>query len=122
MNRLFRNLGGLGLLALGLLGGLPTTVLAAGIGFRNDLNVRVVVQGASSVNNVVRRGQPLVINPGKTLWDTNLPTGDREIIIYGAQPNRILYRTIVPFQGRDLMLYVVPAAPGGVRITDREKP
>jgi hypothetical protein len=124
MNRLFRNLGtaGLGLCALGLLGGLPAPAAAEGIGFRNDLNVRIIVQGASKVDNVVRRGLPLQIDPGKTLWDTNLPMGEREIVIYGAQGNRLLFRMIVPFQGQDVMLYVVPAGPGRVRLSDRPLP
>jgi hypothetical protein len=113
----------LGLCALGVLGGLPAAANAAGIGFRNDLNVRVIVQGASYLNNVVRRGQPLVIDPGKTLWDTNLPVGDRVIIIYSAQlPNRILHREVVPFQGQDLMLYVQPAMGGRVRISEHPSP
>lgn len=108
MTRLFHNLSRacLGLVALGLLGGLPSLAEAAGIGFRNDLNIRVIVQGASSVNNVVRRGQPLIIEPGKTLWDTNLPEGNREVIIYAGQPNRILHRSVVPFHGRDMTLTI----------------
>jgi len=123
MDRLIRNLGmaGLGLFALALLGGFPARAAAAGIGFRNDLNVKVVVQGASVVNNVVRRGQPLVIDPGNTLWDTNLPVGDRQIIIYGAQPNRILARPVISFQGRDRMMYIIPAASGRVTLSDRPR-
>ena len=121
MNRLHRNLGTacVGLCALALLGGLATPAGAAGIGFRNDLNIRIVVQGASNVNNVVRRGQPLVIEPGKTLWDTNLPSGPREIVIYSTLPNRPpLLRVVVPFQGEDMRLYVVPTPTGRVRLAD----
>ena len=46
----------------------------------------------------------------------------REIVIYGAQGNRLLFRMIVPFQGQDVMLYVVPAGPGRVRLSDRPLP
>jgi hypothetical protein len=124
MNRLVRNLSTacLGLCAFGLLGGLPTPARAAGIGLQNNLNIRVVVQGESLVNSVVRRGQPLVIDPGKVLWDTNLPAGPRVIMIYGGQPARILHREVVPFQNQDMMLYIVPAGPGRVRISDRPAP
>jgi hypothetical protein len=122
MNRHYRNWA-TACLALALLGGLPARAAAAGIGFQNGLNVRVVVQGSSVVNNVVRRGQPLVLPPGKILWDTNLPPGDREIAIYDAQmPARILYRAVIPFQGQDLMLYILPAGPGRVRLSDRPPP
>jgi len=122
MNRLIRNLGmaSLGLLALALLGGFPGPAAAAGIGLRNDLNVRVVVQGASVVNNVVRRGQPLVIDPGKTLWDTNLPMGKREIIVYAVQPNRILCRKVIDFQNQDMMLHIVTVPPGRVDIISKK--
>jgi hypothetical protein len=68
-------------------------VQGAGIGFRNDAKVPVIVQGASIVNNMLRRGQPLLIPPGKVAWDLNLKPGVRYITIYhGALPNRILYQ------------------------------
>jgi hypothetical protein len=63
-----------------------------GIGFRNDLQVPVIVQGVSLVNNMQRRGQPLVVRPGKTVWDNNLPTGMRFYTIYDANGQRILLR------------------------------
>jgi hypothetical protein len=112
----------LAVLVLGLMGGLPNLAEAAGIGFRNDLNSRVIVQGASVVNNVVRRGQALQIDPGKTLWDTNLPDGNREVIIYAGQPSRILHRSIVPFQGRDITLYIIMDRTGRVRLSDKSSP
>jgi hypothetical protein len=127
MNRLPRLLGTacLSLVALGLLGGFPTTAQAAGIGFRNNLKIPVVVQGASRVNNVLRRGLPRTVLPGNAMWvwDTDLPPGDREIVVYDAQmPNRVLYRTVVRFQGQDMRLFINPAGPGGVTISDRPPP
>jgi hypothetical protein len=124
MSRLFHNLSAarLGLLVLGLLGGLPTLVEAAGIGFRNDLSVRVMIQGASLVNNVLRKGPALVIDPGKTVWDTNVPSGNREVIIYGGQPIRILERTTIPFQGRDMTFSIVMDRTGQVRVVEKKSP
>ena len=63
-----------------------------GIGFRNDLKVPVIVQGVSLVGNMQRRGQPFVVNPGKKVWDNNLPMGMRYYTIYEANQQRILLR------------------------------
>src|SRR5271169_3469125 len=63
-----------------------------GIGFRNDLKTPVIVQGVSLVNNMQRRGQPFLVNPGKTVWDNNLPVGQRYYTLYDANQQRILVR------------------------------
>ena len=113
----------LGLLTLAAFGALPVTASAAGIGFRNDLNSPIIVQGETLVNNVLRRGQPLLIYPLKSAWDTNLTAGVRNITIYDArQPNRILLRSYpVPFAGTDQAFRVVidpglPNAPPKVKL------
>ncbi len=108
------------LLVLAVLGGIPVIAHAAGIAFRNDLNVRVMVQGASSINNVARRGPLLVIDPGKTQWDTNLPSGNREVIIYGGQPTRILYRGVVPFMGQDMTLSISMDRMNRIQLTEKK--
>jgi hypothetical protein len=119
MTRLYHNLSKacLSLLVLAVLGGLAD---AAGIAFRNDLNFRVMVQGASSVNNVARRGPLLVIEAGKTQWDTNLPTGNREVIIYGGQPTSILYRAVVPFKGQDMTLSINLDRMGRIQLSEKK--
>src|SRR5438477_1464951 len=71
---------------------LQTQVLGPGIGFRNDLKVPVIVQGVSIVNNMQRRGQPFVVQPGKAVWDNNLPIGLRFYTIYEAANQRILLK------------------------------
>jgi hypothetical protein len=63
-----------------------------GIGFRNDLKIPVIVQGVSLVNNMQRRGQPILVNPGKVVWDNNLPTGFRVYSVYDASQQRVLLR------------------------------
>jgi hypothetical protein len=124
MTRLHHTLGKacLAMLVLGALGGLANSTEAAGIAFRNDLTVRVTVQGASSVNNVARRGPLLVIDPGKTLWDSNVPSGNREVIVYGGQPTRILYRTVIPFMGQDITLYINLDRMGRVQVSEKKSP
>ena len=92
----------------------------AGIGFRNATNAPVIVQGASVVNGTLRRGQPILIPPGKVGWDNNLPAGKRFITIYDAnQPTRVLYRDPPhggqPFQGRDLFFGIRPV-PREIRV------
>src|SRR5262245_50922953 len=62
----------------------------ASVGFRNDLKVPVIVQGVSLVNNMPKRGQPILVNPGKTGWDNNLPQGFRIFTVYDYNAGRIL--------------------------------
>ncbi len=112
MNRQTGTLGKacLGLLALAVLGALPAAARADGLGFRNDLKIPIIVQGESVVDNVLRRGQPLLIYPGKMAWDTNLKAGVRWISVYDARlPNRILLRRLpINFLGGDLSFSVLP--------------
>ena len=63
-----------------------------GIGFRNDLKVPVIVQGVCIVNNMPRRGQPILVAPGKTVWDNNLPAGVRYYTIYDGNQQRVLLK------------------------------
>ena len=99
----------LALLALAVFGAAPEGVRAAGIGFRNDLAIPIIVQGESKVKGNLRRGSPLLIHPGKTVWDTNVPEGDRRVIIYEAnQPNRVLFRDILRVEMADQAFRVVP--------------
>jgi hypothetical protein len=95
------------LLALPALGVRSARVEAAGMGFRNDLKTPVVIQGANIVNGMLRRSKPLVLLPGKTGWDTNLPPGNRIVTVYDYfQPNRILFQGTVAFQGNDMFFAV----------------
>jgi hypothetical protein len=114
MNRQGKTLGKtcLGLLALAVLGVFPAVSAADGLGFRNDLKIPIIVQGESLVNNVLRRGQPLLIQPGKVAWDTNLKPCDRFISVYDARmPTRVLLRRYpVRFLGGDVPHAVIPNA------------
>jgi hypothetical protein len=84
-----------------------------GIGFRNDLKIPVIVQGVSLVNNMQRRGQPLVVQPGKTVWENNLAMGLRYYTIYEGNQQRILLRDRpVPIQTKD-QFFAIRLVPGG---------
>jgi len=111
----------LGLVGLLVAGAAPAW--AGGVGCRNDLKTPVIVQGASIVNGMIRRGPPILIQPGKTGWDNKLPAGIRYVTIYDAnQPNRILIRDVrVPFQGLDLM-YTIQVSGGKVTLEPVKTP
>src|ERR1700730_12159983 len=84
-----------------------------GVGFRNDLKIPVIVQGVSLVNNMQRRGQPFLVQPGKTVWDNNLPMGMRYYTIYDANQQRILLRDRnVPVQSKDQQFFVIRLSSG----------
>lgn len=85
-------LSGAGVSAQGQTQPMGPTGPGAGVGFRNDLKVPVIVQGVSLVNNMPRRGQPILIQPGKTHWDNNLPQGFRFYTVYDANQSRILLK------------------------------
>src|SRR5262245_42829035 len=105
---------GAGLLALAVLGALPAAADAASIGFYNALQYPIIVQGECTVNGTLRRGQLLLIAPGKLAWDTNLKEGPRTITIYERRTNRVLFRQVIPFDGNDVTFRVIPA-PGPPR-------
>jgi hypothetical protein len=104
------------LVALASLALLPAQVSATGIGFRNEMDVPVLIQGTSNINGMIRRGQPVILLPGRTGLDQNVPPGPRQITIYDAnQPNRVLLQTVVPvpLSGQNLYFSIRPAsAPG----------
>jgi hypothetical protein len=99
----------LALLALAVFGALPEALHAAGTGFKNQLPIPIIIQGESIVNGALRRGPVLLIHPGKTVWDTNVPPGKRRVIVYEAnQPNRTLHQEFLLVENADQAFRVVP--------------
>jgi hypothetical protein len=81
----------------------PATSHAAGIAFTNKLDTPVLVQGISNVNGMLVRSQPILIAPGKTVYDPNVFHGARQIIIYDAnQPKQPLMKKFINFPGFDI--------------------
>jgi hypothetical protein len=104
-------------LALFLFALVSAPAQAAGIGFKSNLPIPVIVQGATNVDNMLRRGAPVVIAPGKLGWDLNLKAGVRYITIYdGRQPTRVLFQGPVDFQGKDLLFAIQPVPRNPFRV------
>jgi hypothetical protein len=78
------------------------------LGFRNDTKSGVIVQGTTKVNNMSRRGHPLMAPPGRVVFDNNVTAGIRYINIYdGQQPSKQLLADFpVPVQNRDLTISI----------------
>jgi hypothetical protein len=97
-----------------------------GIGFRNDLKTPIIVQGVSLVNKMQRRGQPFLVNPGKTVWDNNLPPGTLRIYtIYDANQQRILIQNLpINVQKTDQFFVTrpVPGRAGQVKVEQEPVP
>jgi len=94
---------------------------AAGIGFKSNVPIPVIIQGHTIVDNMVRRGTPVVIPPGKMGWDLNLKKGDRFITVYdGRQPTRVLFQGTVQFQGEDVLFVIHPVPRNPFRVDVRQ--
>jgi len=129
MNSLLRGWNGLGqsIAALLIIILLPIEVGAATLGFRNDTESAVIVQGISIVNQVIRRGPPHVLQPGQVAGDVIVAPGNKLIIIADAkQPTRILFRDTVQCGATDLFFSIqaadtadksdAPAKPKGTKV------
>jgi len=83
-------------LALGIgAGSAQSQAPGASINFRNDLNAPVIIQGTAVAGGMIRRGQPILVAPGKTGGDFNVPAGARFYTVYDAnQPTRVLARDV----------------------------
>jgi hypothetical protein len=99
----------LGLFTALLMAATPATSRAAGIAFTNKLDGPIVIQGASVINGVLVRGQPILVQPGKTGYDPNLVQGFRQIVIYDAnKPKEQLMKKTIQFFGVDTHYHVSP--------------
>ena|SRR5581483_8925926 len=89
-------------LAAWLLGGASAARAGVWLGFRNELPVPVVMQGASVVKSTVRRDRPHLLYPGEVAWDSVSSSGDKVLTIYYAkQPTQVLYYDTIPSTGGD---------------------
>jgi hypothetical protein len=84
----------------------PAATEAAGIGFRNDTNQVLYIQGSWVTKGGVQRGSVMVVQPGKTVWDNNLKNGTRTITICDGT-NRVLLLDGVAFDGTTDQLFGV---------------
>lgn len=79
------------------------------VGFRNQTNANVLVQGCTIINKIQRPGQILQLKKNGGMAFDNAPLGIRYITIYDAnQPAVVLLRDFpVPIQKRDLFFDIV---------------
>jgi hypothetical protein len=89
----------------------PNTVA---VGFRNQTNSNILVQGYTIINKTQRPGQILQLKKsGGMAFDNNVPLGIRYVNIYDANnPTVILLRDFpVAIQKRDAFFDIVPMSP-----------
>lgn len=98
MNRHRRgwNIAGLCLLTVVSWGLLPASAAAAWRGFNNDTGMAVYVQGAVVVNNVVRKGRPVLLQPGQPIWDVIQPGVTTIYVIDARRPTLMLFSGVLP--------------------------
>lgn len=81
--------------------------MGVSVGFHNETKQSILIQGVTMVNGKPKQGQPLLVTPGKTGFDANVPPGIRIITIYdSAKTKMILLQTPVQVQNRDIVLAV----------------
>jgi hypothetical protein len=108
------------LLALAVCGLTPAWAAAGGtIGYRNDTNLVILVQGSSvDPKGNINRGPPHQINPRETASDQIAVNGTKTITVYDPKvPGRVYYSGQINFLGKD-QLYSIQLDPvmaaGGV--------
>jgi hypothetical protein len=104
-----------GLAVLAILVGVicPAAADAGWLGLRNDTGAPIVVQGASLVNNVMRRGRPQLLFPGEVTWEAILIPGKKVIEIYDPKlpKHPPVHQEIIPVAGADLFYSIQLDAP-----------
>jgi hypothetical protein len=85
------------------------------VAFRNELNTPVIVQGVSLINGMKKAGQAMIILPGKTGAENNIPMGSVRFytVVDANQPARIKHILDAPVNigAQDLNLRIRGMAP-----------
>src|SRR5581483_4859106 len=72
------------------------------IGYRNDTNGPVVVQGMIIINKTLRRDRAHILQPGEVAYDTVTLASNRLVVVADAkQPTRTLFQGTIPFARND---------------------
>ena len=74
------------------------------VAFRNEMKTPVIVQGWTVVGGMQKRGMAILIPPGKTVGEINVPAGIRYYSVYDANmANLDFIRDLpTPIMGSDL--------------------
>ena len=119
-----RNLGKIaaGLVAVLIVGLLPTSVRAEAILFRNETNGPIIVQAACVVRGVLRSGPPYLLKAGDSTPPIVMP-GNKLITVYdGQNPNHVIRKDTIPSGPTDQAFGVSLDGAGGVKIDPRAAP
>ncbi len=82
------------------------------IGYRNDTNGPVVVQGLSIINKTLRRDRVHILQPGEVAFDTvALPCNRLLIVADAKQPTRTLFQGTIPFVRNDQFFSILDDSP-----------
>src|SRR5689334_7903047 len=83
----------LGVIALASVLAAPADAATGSLGFRNDTDGPVIIQGMSIVRGAIRAGKRHVLQPGDVGWDQIVAPGNKLILIWAAkQPTKVLYQ------------------------------
>ena len=102
----------------------PAQQQGAWLGFRNDLNVPIVIQmGVLDKKNQVRPlGRPHVLYPREVSLDPIIPAGNRVITISTAKrPAQVLFQDTIAVK-EDLFYSVQPDPPGKGKLVPAKMP
>jgi len=98
----------------------PKNIPTVSIAFRNEHDSAVIVQGHSIINGMQRRGQPILVQPGKSSFDNLVPVGIRFITVFDAnRPSRVLLQPFAVRVQGDLQVLIrtAPNSPQRVILT-----
>src|SRR6266478_6981564 len=86
----------------------PAQFGGSAVAFRNEMKTPVIVQGYTLVGKMQKRGMAIVVPPGKTQIDINVPAGIRFYTIYDANMPATVHisNLAVPIKGMDLSLVI----------------
>jgi hypothetical protein len=99
----------------------PGVVQACWIGFRNDTDFPVVVQGAAVVKGRLRWGTPHVLYPGEVCWNCVVQAGKKQMVVFNAK-KRVLSKQFITCGADDQFFAITPAGPGEAELTPAKPP
>jgi hypothetical protein len=101
----------------------PASSEAGKLGFRNDTNGPIVVQGLSvDAAGRIRLGKVHRLQPGDVCWDLIVVPGNKMILIAdGKQPTNMLYQNTITIGAKD-QFYSIQAVPPPANPPKGKKP
>jgi hypothetical protein len=92
---------------------MAAVVQASDVGFYNNCDYPIWVQGTTMVKGQPQRGPLMKIMPHATAWDKNVPAGDRIIVVYDRANQILCQETRAVAAKGNVFQWVVPAPQNG---------